>query len=91
MSDRCSFSAAHPLQWWQLPSRWPSRFSLPTAVRSVGIAVLEALSFFAGLTLEMIARTRQELKRLVYLSISNRDVAERPVETARIDEDLCNE
>lgn len=64
---------------------------LPTAVLSVGIVVLGALSFFTGLTLEMITRTRQELKRLVYLSISNRDVAERPVETAGIDEDLGNE
>jgi glycosyltransferase involved in cell wall biosynthesis len=43
---------------------------LPTAVLSLGIVVLGALSFFTGLTLEMITRTRQELKRLVYLSIS---------------------
>jgi hypothetical protein len=64
---------------------------LPAAVLSVGIVVLGALSFFTGLTLEMITRTRQELKRLVHLSISNRDAAERPVETAGIDEDLGNE
>ena len=42
---------------------------LPTAVLSIGLVILGVLSFFAGLILDMVTRTRQEMKRLVYLSI----------------------
>lgn len=42
---------------------------LPTAVLSTGFVVLGFLSFFSGLILDMVTRTRQEMKRLSYLSI----------------------
>jgi glycosyltransferase involved in cell wall biosynthesis len=42
---------------------------LPTAVLSLGLVILGVLSFFAGLILDMVTRTRQEMKRLVYLSL----------------------
>lgn len=42
---------------------------LPTAVLSVGLVILGMLSFSVGLILQMITRTRQELKRLLYLSV----------------------
>ncbi|HEX8662553.1 MAG TPA: glycosyltransferase family 2 protein [Beijerinckiaceae bacterium] len=42
---------------------------LPTAILSVGLVILGVLSFLAGLILDMVTRTRQEMKRLVYLSI----------------------
>ena len=42
---------------------------LPTAVLSVGLIVLAALSVFAGLILDVVTKARQELKRLAYLSI----------------------
>lgn len=42
---------------------------LPTAVLSVGLFVLAALSVFAGLILDTVTTLRQEVKRLTYLSI----------------------
>jgi hypothetical protein len=42
---------------------------LPTAVLSIGLVILGVLSFFVGLILDMVTRTRQEMKRLVYLSL----------------------
>jgi hypothetical protein len=42
---------------------------LPTAILALGLVIIGTLSFFAGLILEMTTRTRQELKRLVYLSL----------------------
>jgi hypothetical protein len=42
---------------------------LPTAVLSVGLVISGMLSFFAGLILDLATRTRQEMKRLIYLSI----------------------
>lgn len=42
----------------------------PTAILALGLVIVGTLSFFAGLILEMITRTRQELKRLLYLSLS---------------------
>ncbi len=41
----------------------------PTAILAVGLMVLGMLSFVAGLILDNTTRTRQELKRLFYLSI----------------------
>lgn len=43
---------------------------LPTAVLSVGIVILSVLTFFTGIVLDMTTRTRQELKRLLYLSVA---------------------
>jgi glycosyltransferase involved in cell wall biosynthesis len=43
---------------------------LPTAVLSASLVILGVIALFAGLILEMITRTRQELKRLIYLSLS---------------------
>ena len=42
---------------------------LPTAILSVGMVVLAALSLFAGLILDVVTKARQEIKRLAYLSI----------------------
>ena len=42
---------------------------LPTAILSIGLVILGVLSFFVGLILDMVTRTRQEMKRLVYLSL----------------------
>ncbi|HUO55764.1 MAG TPA: glycosyl transferase, partial [Rhodoblastus sp.] len=42
---------------------------LPTAVLSVGLFILSALCFFAGLVLDTVTTLRQEVKRLKYLSI----------------------
>ena len=42
---------------------------LPTAVLSVGIVMLGWLSFFTGIILDVVAKTRREVKRLTYLSI----------------------
>ena len=42
---------------------------MPTAVLSVGLIVLAALSLFAGLILDVVTKARQELKRLAYLSL----------------------
>ena len=40
----------------------------PTAILCVGIALSGILSFLAGLILEMVTRTRLEMKRLFYLN-----------------------
>ncbi len=42
---------------------------LPTAVLSVGIIVLGWLSIFAGIILDMMTKSRHEMKRLAYLSV----------------------
>jgi hypothetical protein len=42
---------------------------LPTAILALGLVIIGILSFFAGLILDVTTRTRQELKRLVYLSL----------------------
>jgi glycosyltransferase involved in cell wall biosynthesis len=42
----------------------------PTAILALGLVIIGTLNFFAGLILDMTTRTRQELKRLVYLSLS---------------------
>lgn len=47
---------------------------LPTAVLSLGLVTLGALSLFAGLILDVVTKSRQELKRLIYLSIAPRQV-----------------
>jgi hypothetical protein len=52
---------------------------LPTAVLALGLVILGTLSFLAGLILDMTTRTRQEIKRLLYLSSSRpNDVAHPP-------------
>ncbi len=43
---------------------------LPTAVLSLGLVIISVLCFFTGLILDMTTRMRQELKRLLYLSLS---------------------
>ena len=42
---------------------------LPTAVLDVGLVIVAVLSIFAGLILDMVTATRQEMKRLAYLSL----------------------
>lgn len=42
---------------------------LPTAVLSVGIIMVGFLSTFTGIILDVVTKARQELKRLVYLSV----------------------
>jgi glycosyltransferase involved in cell wall biosynthesis len=42
---------------------------LPTAVLCTGLVILGVLSMFTGIILDLVTRTRQELKRLIYLSI----------------------
>ena len=42
---------------------------LPTAVLSLGFIVLSALSMLAGIILDVVTKARQELKRLIYLSV----------------------
>ena len=42
---------------------------LPTAILALGFVIIGILSFFTGLILDVTTRTRQELKRLVYLSL----------------------
>jgi glycosyltransferase involved in cell wall biosynthesis len=42
---------------------------IPTAILAVGLVLLGMLSFVSGLILDMTTRTRQEMKRLAYLSI----------------------
>ena len=42
---------------------------LPTALLATGLVLASSLSFVCGLVLEQVARGRQELKRLAYLSI----------------------
>jgi glycosyltransferase involved in cell wall biosynthesis len=41
----------------------------PTAILSASLVVIGALSFFAGLILDTVTKARQEMKRLIYLSI----------------------
>jgi hypothetical protein len=41
----------------------------PTAILATGLMLLGMLSFMSGLVLDMTTRTRQEMKRLFYLSI----------------------
>jgi hypothetical protein len=43
---------------------------LPTAMLSLGIVILSVLTFFTGIILDLTTRTRQELKRLLYLSVA---------------------
>jgi hypothetical protein len=43
---------------------------LPSAVLSAALVILGVVTLFTGLILEMITRTRQEVKRLIYLSLS---------------------
>lgn len=42
---------------------------LPTAVLATGLVMLGFLQFFTGLILDVVTRSRQEMKRLIYLSI----------------------
>lgn len=42
---------------------------LPTAVLSTGLAIMGVLSLFTGLILDLVTRTRQEIKRLAYLAV----------------------
>ena len=42
---------------------------LPTAVLGLGLVTLGALSIFTGLILDVVTKSRQEVKRLAYLSI----------------------
>ena len=42
----------------------------PTAILAASLVILAALSFFAGLILEMVTLGRREMKRLAYLSFS---------------------
>lgn len=42
---------------------------VPTAILCVGLALSGILSFLAGLILEMVTRTRLEMKRLFYLNL----------------------
>ena len=42
---------------------------LPTAVLDVGLVIVGVLSIFAGLILNMVTTTRQEMKRLAYLAV----------------------
>ncbi|MBV9561746.1 MAG: glycosyltransferase [Bradyrhizobium sp.] len=42
---------------------------VPTAILSVALVIVGVLSIFAGLILDMTTRTRQEMKRLIYLSL----------------------
>jgi hypothetical protein len=46
---------------------------LPTALLATGLVLAASLSFVCGLVLEQVARGRQELKRLAYLSIPATD------------------
>lgn len=41
----------------------------PTAILSASLVILGMLSFFTGLILQMTTRSRQELKRLIYLAL----------------------
>jgi len=51
---------------------------LPTAVLITGMSLLSFLSLACGLILETVTRGRQELKRLQYLSVSNKITSARP-------------
>jgi hypothetical protein len=56
---------------------------LPTAVLALGLVILGTLSFLVGLILDMTTRTRQEIKRLLYLSSSRPNDAARPPDITR--------
>lgn len=45
---------------------------LPTAVLSVGLVVTGCLSIFTGLILDVVTKSRQEMKRMAYLSLTPR-------------------
>ena len=45
---------------------------LPTAVLGLGLVTLGALSIFTGLILDVVTKSRQEVKRLAYLAIPPR-------------------
>ena len=45
---------------------------LPTAILSLGVILLGVISVFAGLTLDMVAHGRREIRRLFYLSVDRR-------------------
>lgn len=45
---------------------------LPTAVLSVGLVITGFLSIFTGLILDVVTKSRQEMKRIAYLSIRAR-------------------
>lgn len=47
---------------------------LPTAILATGLAILASLSLVCGLVLDTVTRGRRELKRLFYLSASQRFV-----------------
>ena len=42
---------------------------LPTAILSTGIMIIAVLSFFCGLILDNLTRTKRELQRIAYLSL----------------------
>lgn len=42
----------------------------PTAILALGLVILAALSVFTGIILDVVTKTRREMKRLAYLSIS---------------------
>ncbi|MGI6244146.1 MAG: glycosyltransferase [Pseudochelatococcus sp.] len=42
---------------------------LPTAVLSIGLVLTGIISFFTGMMLDMLTQSRQEIKRLAYLSL----------------------
>lgn len=45
---------------------------LPTAVLSVGLMITGFLSIFTGLILDVVTKSRQEMKRMAYLALSPR-------------------
>jgi len=51
----------------------------PTAILSTGLMILAFLSLTSGLVLETVTRGRQEMKRLVYLSVSRTFHSSTPV------------
>ena len=42
----------------------------PTAILALGLVILASLSFFTGIVLDVVTKTRREMKRLTYLSMS---------------------
>jgi hypothetical protein len=61
----CPFERAVPRN---LPGNG-ARARVPTAVLSVALVIVGVLCIFAGLILDMTAKTRREMKRLIYLSL----------------------
>jgi hypothetical protein len=59
-----------PLLKTYLESGLVPRF--PTAILSAALTIVGVLSIFSGLILDMTTKTRQEMKRLFYLSIPSR-------------------